>query len=155
MQCVCTILSSVAYPSLHYFSTLSLKRHDFRKKVIEHKMCVLILSTNVTEKFLFLRRTEEDVSKSIYWYSCNVPFFLTDFSESWFFSTNFRKIRQYKICPVEAELFHVERRTDGQTDRQTDEQTDRHKRKVTVVFRKFENKPKNDTRSFSLIQVRS
>jgi hypothetical protein len=29
-----------------YFSTLSHKRHDFReKKIVEHKMCVLIFST--------------------------------------------------------------------------------------------------------------
>jgi hypothetical protein len=28
------------------FSTLSHKRHDFRKKAIEYKMCVLIFSTN-------------------------------------------------------------------------------------------------------------
>ena len=30
-----------------YFLTLSHKRHDFRKKVTEHKMCVLIFSTFV------------------------------------------------------------------------------------------------------------
>ena len=39
-----TILSSMDSLSLPYFSTLCHKRHDFRKKVIEHKMCVLIFS---------------------------------------------------------------------------------------------------------------
>jgi len=40
------ILSSVASPALQYFSTLFHERHDFRKKkIIGHKMYVLIFST--------------------------------------------------------------------------------------------------------------
>ena len=65
VQCSCAILSSVDCPALHYFSTLSQKLHDFRKKkVIEQKMCVLIFSTNFSETFLILRRTERDRLRS-------------------------------------------------------------------------------------------
>ena len=38
------VTSLVAPRSFPYFSTLSPKRCDFRKKVAEHKMCVLIFS---------------------------------------------------------------------------------------------------------------
>lgn len=36
-------------------------RHDFRKIIFEYKMCVLIVSTTLSETFRNLRRTERDV----------------------------------------------------------------------------------------------
>ena len=48
MQYAAALLSSLAYPTLQYFSTLSHKQHDFRKKkkyIIDNKTCALILPT--------------------------------------------------------------------------------------------------------------
>ena len=45
MQCACDTLSPLACPALQYFPKLSHKWHNFLKKVIEHKMRVLIFAT--------------------------------------------------------------------------------------------------------------
>jgi hypothetical protein len=59
------------------------------------------------------------------------PLILSDFNETWIFSTDFRRIHKCqlkKMRPVGAELFHAE----GQTDMTM----------LTVAFRNFANGPK-------------
>ena len=64
------ILSTVAFLAVSHFSTLSHKWHEFRKKIIEHEMCLLILY----EIIFFLRRTERDFIIHEHRSSCEVPF---------------------------------------------------------------------------------
>ena len=56
--------------AVQYFSTLSHKRHDFRKKkkVIEHKMRVFFFVQSFSEDFLILRRIERDIIINIHTY---------------------------------------------------------------------------------------
>ena len=97
------------------FLTLSHKHHDFWRKVTEYKMYVLILYRT------FIRNVFHSYKNSArYCYECENVFcrlFLSDFNETSIFLTYFRKNVQIQnfiqVCPVGAELFH----TDGRTDR--------------------------------------
>ena len=73
MERACAILSTVACPALQYFPTLSHKRHDFRKKNIEYKMCVLIFLKFVSKNFLTLRKIDRDIIINVHTSSCEVP----------------------------------------------------------------------------------
>jgi len=70
------VLSSVACPALPHFSTLSHKRHDFRKSGIENK---IFFSVQLSEIFLILRRTERDIVVNVPTSSCKVPVTLVRF----------------------------------------------------------------------------
>jgi hypothetical protein len=116
LECACAILPSVAYLALQYFSTLSHKRHDFRKK-IEHKMFVLIFSTtfvyNVAHSMKTWARYTCDEKKCVLafmWstrYSCPILMQLK-FSQQ--FSKNKRTISWISV--PWAKTFRAEGRTD-------------------------------------------
>ena len=54
------------------FFTLSRKSHDIRKKVVEHKMCVLVFFYNFCLIFL-LRRTRRYAITNVHWSLREVP----------------------------------------------------------------------------------
>jgi len=72
-------LLTVTCPAVPYFVTLSHKRHAFRNKVIEHKMCVLIFSITFSEIFFILRRIQRYVTIIVHNPSCKVPVILVRF----------------------------------------------------------------------------
>ena len=72
--CASALLSSVTCPARQYISTLSHKRHDFRKKqVTEHKIVFRFSPQRLSETILILRITNRDIIKNVCWSSCKVP----------------------------------------------------------------------------------
>ena len=76
--CMCSIIfSSVSCLSVKYFSTLSHKRHDFRKKKLPDVRYVFRFSLQLLcEIFLIKRGNERVVIKNVYRSSKRYPFFL-------------------------------------------------------------------------------
>ena len=116
MQCACAILPSVACPVLQYFSTLSHKGHDFRKRYGAQN-ALFKFSLQILRNIFFSRKTERHMIKMFIVfhvstrYSCQILIKL-EFSRHTFEKQipNFMKIR-----PMGAQLFHADRKTNRQT----------------------------------------
>jgi hypothetical protein len=123
MHRIILVLLSVACMVLPYFSTLSHKQHDFRRKVLNIKCVFWFFLQILSEKFLFLKIIQRDIFIYIYIYICTgihvkYPLFLSDFNKRWIFSTDFRKVFKYKILWKSLQWQpSCSMRTDGQTDR--------------------------------------
>ena len=118
-----------------YFFTLSHTRHDYpgEKKVTEHKMYVLLFSTNFLWNISHSKKKwgTYDKKMSIGLHVKYSLFFC------WIFSTDFRKILNYKLSwkSVQREpscSMRTEERADGQTDMTWQS-----------AFRTFANAPNN------------
>jgi hypothetical protein len=132
----CNTLSSVACLNLPYFFTLSHKRHDFRKRLLNIKCVFIFLTTlvwNIAHSKNNLPRYHHkctQVSMSSTRYSHHI---LMKLEFSWHifekhlytkFRENPSSLRQVVPC--------------GRTDEQADKQT---LTKLTVAFRNFANSP--------------
>jgi hypothetical protein len=56
-----TIVTVETQHSMLRFSTSSHKRHNFRKKFFDHKVCILIPSANLSEMFIVLGSIKQDI----------------------------------------------------------------------------------------------
>ena len=101
------ILSSVACLHLPIFPRYFINDKIFEKKIIKRNKCVFWFSLQLlSETFIILRRNERDMIKTLQGYLCKYPLFLSDFNETWIFSTGVRKTLKYQIeiCSVEPAL---------------------------------------------------
>ena len=93
----CIVLSSVAYLTLPYFSTISRKWHNFWKEFIEYKMCFDFLYKVCQNYFSLWEELSEILPQTYIGHHINYLLFLSDLNKTWILSTTFWKILKYQI----------------------------------------------------------
>ena len=115
------ILLSVACLAVLNFFTLSHKRHDFLKKLLNIKCVFWFCLQLLSEKFLIVRRIQRDIIINLHKSSCKVPLLLSDLMKTRIFSIDFPKIFKNQITLKSIQWERIfSMRTDGQRDRHTD-----------------------------------
>jgi hypothetical protein len=152
--CVCSLSfpvhTSLASPTLLYLSYYLIKGKTFWKKVIEHKMRVVIFSTicvwNISHSKKNWMRYD---AKCILVFRYKLPVILVSFNETWIFLTDFWNMLKYQISweSIQWEPTCSIKMTNGWTDGWMEGQTDRQTNmmKPKVAFHNFVNTPKNRT----------
>ena len=114
MQHACAVLSSLASLVPPHFSTLSHKRHDLWKNVIEHETCSWFSLQLLFETFFILTRIQR--GNFFIW---RTRYFCQNLMKLEFSRGILEKRAQIsnfiKIRPVGAESFHADGRINGQT----------------------------------------
>jgi hypothetical protein len=145
--CVCTCVPLVIqhgmrmglivmWPApLYHISTLSQKRHDFRKKVTKHKMCVLISSTTYVRDISHSQKNWERYDQKCIlvfrWSTSYSSAILMKYETSRQFSEKFRNIKCHKNPSSGSRVVPC-----GQTD-QLDEANSRFSQSCNSVFLRF------------------
>jgi len=112
--CIAHTCTSMLRPSLQYFSTLSHKRYDIRKKSFEHKILLLTFSTTFFLKhFSFYEKLSEIRSKMCAGLSVKYPYSCYTLMKHEFFRHIFKNYLNFMTFhSVRAQLFHMDRNTD-------------------------------------------
>jgi hypothetical protein len=94
------ILPAVACLTLPYFSTTSLKQHDFLNNVIERETCVLIFSAKLVWKFSHSKKNWKRCSLGV-----SSPLFILDLSRT--IRMDLAVKTQLYLCNIQALSVHM------------------------------------------------
>ena len=94
-ECVCVYITLGIQPAMRVchivicglprsaiFSTLSHKRHYFRKEVTENQMCALIFSTTFVGNISHSKKKWARYDKNVYWPAFKIPHVISNFNET-------------------------------------------------------------------------